>query len=134
MGGLSCQEVNRQSHRNQNSRFRLCTSASFLCSSIWLGQSDSVSLYEVSSTTGCTSSSGPGVNLDRIHTTTGYAVAVGGNVIAGRRLVGQESVDCSHSPASICIIFFGQTKAVTGKREEQTRNCKRNSTEIKYGK
>ena len=46
-----------------------------------LGQSDSVSLYEVSSTTGCTSSSGPsrgshGVNQDRIHTTTGYALAV----------------------------------------------------------
>jgi hypothetical protein len=81
IGVLSCQEVNRQSHRNQNSRFRLvllillfdkrlflflaavilfqCTSAAFLCSSIWLGQSVSFSLYEVSSTTSCTSSSGP---------------------------------------------------------------------------
>ena len=46
-----------------------------------LGQSDSVSLYEVSSTTGCSSSSGPsrgshGVSSGRIHTSTGYALAV----------------------------------------------------------
>lgn len=47
-----------------------------------LGQSDSVSLYEVSSTTGCSSSSGPsrashGVNNGgRIHTSTGYALTV----------------------------------------------------------
>ena len=44
-----------------------------------LGQPDSVSLYEVSSTTGCSSSSGPncgshGVNQNRTRTSTGYAL------------------------------------------------------------
>lgn len=46
-----------------------------------LGQTDSISLYEVSSTTGCGSSSGcsrasHGVNQARIHTSTGYALTV----------------------------------------------------------
>lgn len=87
---LSHQYLHQQQQQNANKKLKLDHAlpqqhqAVDLCSlsvQQQLGQSDSVSLYEVSSTTGCTSSTGPsrgshGVNHDRIHTTTGYALAV----------------------------------------------------------
>lgn len=81
------QQYQQQHQQNYNKKLKLDhvllpqqQQAVDLCS-LSTGQTDSVSLYEVSSTTGCGSSSGPsrashGVNQGRVHASTGYALTV----------------------------------------------------------